>query len=68
VAKGGELQAQNMCKSKPPLSSLQSCSYITYNQGVTRDDTLGIEPCLDPEEDSVNGKELVAETSAWSIN
>jgi hypothetical protein len=68
VAEGGELRAQKRCGSKPPLMAPQSCAYIMTNPTATRGRPLGVKSCPDPEEDLVNGKGLVAETSAQSIN
>jgi hypothetical protein len=68
VAEGGELRAQKWCGSKPPLMAPQSRAYITSNLRATRGLPLGVKPRSDPEEDSVNEKGLVAETSTQSIN
>jgi hypothetical protein len=68
VAEGGELRAQKRCGSKPPLMAPQSRAYIMSNPRATRGHPLGVKPRSDPEEDSVNEKGLVVETSAQSIN
>jgi hypothetical protein len=64
VVEGGELRAQKQCESKPPLTTPQYHDYIVSNRRATHGVPLGVKPCPDPEEDSVNGKGLVAETSA----
>jgi hypothetical protein len=46
----------------------QSRSYITPNPIVARGCPLGVKSRSDLEEDLVNGKGLVAETQAQSIN
>jgi hypothetical protein len=68
VAEGGELRAQKWCGFKPPLTSPQSCASITSNSTAARGHLLDIKSLSDPEEDSVNEKGLVSETSAQSIN
>jgi hypothetical protein len=68
VAKGGELRAQKRCGSKPPLTAPQSHAYSTSNPRAARSIPLGIEPRPDPEENSVNERGLVVETSFHSIN
>jgi hypothetical protein len=60
---GGELRAQKWCESKLPLTAPQSRAYIMSNPRAACGSPLGIEPHPDLEEDSVNGKGLVVETS-----
>jgi hypothetical protein len=66
--KSGELRAQKRCGSKPPLTAPKSCAYIESNPRASCGGPLGIEPHPNPEEDSVNGKGMVDETSVESIN
>jgi hypothetical protein len=68
VAEGGELWAQKRCKSKPPLTALQSRSHLASNLKVARGNSLRIKPHPDPDEGSVNEKVVVVETSTQSIN
>jgi hypothetical protein len=60
VAEGGELRAQKQCESKPHLTAPQSHAYIMSNPRAMCGSPLGVEPRPDPEEDSINGKGLVA--------
>ena len=49
MAEGGKLQAQKRCGSKMPLTTPQSCAYITMNLKAARGSPLGIKPRPDPE-------------------
>jgi hypothetical protein len=64
---GGGLWVQKLCGSKMPLTAPQSCDYIASNPRVARGTPLGVEPCPDPDERSVNEKGVMVETSTHSI-
>jgi hypothetical protein len=57
VVVGGGLQALKHCRSKMPLTNLQSRAYIASNMREMHGIPLGIKPHPDPEERSIKKKE-----------